>query len=217
MGLRSGICTSARGEWVESQMVTRTRPNERLGSALGSGLILLRLAAALAFPWVFLAGARAWALGIYTLAVLTDALDGCVGRRWGGRPFLGLYSDAIADFVLVLASFSAFAVKGMFPFWVLLLIMAMFAQFILTSRRDGPVYDPVGKYYGLFLFAAIGLTLLFVHTAVYIGIQVGMAGFTVVSLVSRAVFLLGLGRNIRPLANAHAKPRLRPRLTDKER
>jgi phosphatidylglycerophosphate synthase len=198
----------------------KTLANRRLGSFLGSGLILFRLAAALAFPYVFLAGARVWALGIYALAVLTDALDGCVGRRWGGRPFLGLYSDAIADFVLVLASFSVFAVKGIYPFWVLLLIVAMFAQFVLTSRRDRPVYDPVGKYYGLFLFAAIGMTLLLAHTAVYIGMQVGMVGFTVASIVSRAVFLLGRGgrentggRSIRSLARVAIIARLRSAAT----
>jgi phosphatidylglycerophosphate synthase len=202
----------------------KTSGNNRLGSFLGSGLILLRLAAALTFPVVFSAEARAWALGIYALAVLTDALDGCVGRRWGGCPLLGLYSDAIADFVLVLASFSAFAVQGIYPFWVLLLIVAMFAQFVLTSKRDRPVYDPVGKYYGLFLFAAIGLTLLLARSAVYIGVQIGMVGFTTASVVSRAIFLFGIegrenagGRSIRSPGNIRAEAHLEPHMADLER
>jgi len=49
------------------------------------------------------------------------------------------------DVPMVLAAFSAFVIKGVYPFWTLLLIGAMFLQFILTSGLRRPVYDPVGK------------------------------------------------------------------------
>jgi hypothetical protein len=44
--------------------------------------------------------------------------------------------------------------------WLLLLIVAMFAQFVVTSRLAGPIYGPVGKYYGVLLFGAAALTVL---------------------------------------------------------
>jgi phosphatidylglycerophosphate synthase len=170
----------------------KTRAGERLGSVLGSGLILFRLAAAPSFLYAFLAGARFWTLGVFALAVLTDALDGRVGRRWGGCPFLGPYSDAIADLTLVLAAFAAFVMRGIYPVWTMPLIAGMFAQFLLTSRRERPIYDPVGKYYGLFLFCCVAVTLLWAHPVVRRATLVGMVGFTLISLASRAAFLLGL-------------------------
>jgi phosphatidylglycerophosphate synthase len=50
-------------------------------------------------------GLTAWAWCIFAVAVLTDALDGHVARRLGGAsPFLGPYSDAVADVFLILAA-----------------------------------------------------------------------------------------------------------------
>lgn len=167
------------------------RDESRLGSVLGSGLILFRLAAAPFLFWAVSAGARGWAMGLFSLAVLSDALDGYVGRRWGGCPCLGPFSDAGADFVLVAAAFVAFTIVEIYPAWILALIGAMFVQFVVTSRGRRPVYDPIGKYYGLFLFAAVGLTLLWPCSVVRSGVQVGIAAFTIASVASRASYLLG--------------------------
>ena len=135
--------------------------NERPGTIIVSIIIAIRFVAAPLFLYTFANDPTAWALCIFLVAVLTDALDGHVARRLvGASPFLGPYSDAVADFFLVLAAFSAFALKGLYPFWMLLLIVVMFAQFVLTSKLARPIYDPVGKYYGVFLFCAVGVTLL---------------------------------------------------------
>jgi CDP-diacylglycerol--glycerol-3-phosphate 3-phosphatidyltransferase/cardiolipin synthase len=164
-----------------------------------STLIAIRFVAALLFLYTFANGLTAWALCIFLVAVFTDALDGHVARRLGGAsPFLGPYSDAVADFTLVLAAFSAFALKGLYPFWTLLLIVVMFAQFILTSRRARPIYDPVGKYYGVFLFCAVGVTLTMPHAAIRRAVLVVILGFTLASLISRAMFLLGFTRKQAP-------------------
>ena len=101
----------------------------------------------------------------------------------------------MADFFLVLAAFSAFALKGLYPFWMLLLIVVMFAQFVLTSKLARPIYDPVGKYYGVFLFCAVGVTLVLPYAAVRQAVLVVILGFTVASVISRAVFLLGFSKN----------------------
>ena len=128
---------------------------------------------------------------LFFLACFTDALDGHLARRLDVPPSLGAYADAVADFLLVLAALSAFVVEGVYPFWILSLIGAMFLQFVLTSGFTRPLYDPMGKYYGVFLFAAIGLTLVFPRPAVYDGVLVGILGFTLASIVSRCAFLLG--------------------------
>ena len=158
-------------------------------------IIAIRFIAAPLFLYTFASDLRAWALCILLVAVFTDALDGRVVRRLGGAsPFWGPYSDAVADFFFVLAAFSAFVLKGLYPFWTLLLIVAMFAQFVLTSRLARPIYDPVGKYYGVFLFCAVGVTLVLPYAAVRQAVLVVILGFTIVSVISRAMFLLGFSK-----------------------
>ena len=160
--------------------------NRRSGTIIVSIVIGIRFAAALPLLYTIANDLRAWAICIYLLAVFTDALDGHIARRLGGAsPFLGPYSDAVADFVLVLAAFSAFVLRGIYPFWILLLIVAMFAQFVLTSRLKRPIYDPVGKYYGVFLFLATGVTLVLRHVAVRQAVLVIILGFTIASVISR--------------------------------
>jgi CDP-diacylglycerol--glycerol-3-phosphate 3-phosphatidyltransferase/cardiolipin synthase len=175
--------------------------NEQLGTTIVSAIIALRFIAAPLFLYTFVNDLTAWALSIFLVAVFTDALDGHVARRLGGAsPFLGpysaysAYSDAVADFFFVLAAFSAFVIESLYPFWTLLLIVAMFAQFVLTSRRARPIYDPVGKYYGVFLFCAIGVTLVLPYAAIRQAVLVLILGFTILSVISRAMFLLGFSK-----------------------
>jgi CDP-diacylglycerol--glycerol-3-phosphate 3-phosphatidyltransferase/cardiolipin synthase len=158
-------------------------------------IVAIRLVAAPLFLYTFTNDLTAWALVIFLVGVSTDALDGHVARRLGGAsPFLGPYSDAVADFCLVLAAFSAFALRGIYPFWILLLISGMFAQFVLTSQRERPIYDPVGKYYGVFLFCAIGVTVILPGPAIRQGVLVVILGFSAASVISRIGFLLGLSK-----------------------
>ena len=93
--------------------------------------------------------------------------------------------------------------KGLYPLWMILLIVAMFIQFVLTSRLERPVYDPVGKYYGLFLFCAIGATVALPDAVVRQAVLVGTLGFTAATLISRSLFFLGLWK-------AHALSHDRP-------
>lgn len=157
-----------------------------------STIIAVRLAAAPLFVILFLDDQNGWALALFLLAVFTDALDGYVARRIGGAAIiLGPFSDAIADFVLVLGAFFAFVVEGIYPSWILLLFMAMFAQFVVTSRLGRPIYDSIGKYYGVFLFAAIGMTLIFPYSLIYKSVLLAVLGFSIASLSSRIIFLVG--------------------------
>ena len=67
-------------------------------------------------------------------------------------------------------------------------------QHTLTSGLRRPVYDPVGKYYGVFLFAAIGVTLALPDFAVCYTLLISILGLTVASVASRSVFLLNMER-----------------------
>lgn len=171
--------------------MNETTSPKRPGTIIVSFIIAVRFIAAPLILYLLVNDQTVWALSIFLVAVFTDALDGHVARMLGSASplFLGPYSDAVADFFLVLAAFSAFVIKGLYPFWILLIIIAMFAQFILTSRFAQPIYDPVGKYYGVLLFCAVGVTLVLPYTPVRQSMLAIILGFTIASLISRAVFL----------------------------
>ena len=176
--------------------------NERHGTIIVSIIIAVRFIAAPLFLYTFANDRTVWTLCLLFVAVFTDALDGHVARRLSGAAlFLGPYSDALADFFFILAAFAAFVFKGLYPFWMLLLIIGMFAQFILTSKLAQPIYDPLGKYYGVFLFCTIGVTLVLPSAAVRLAVLVVILGFTIASVISRTMFMLGYQSNERePLA-----------------
>ncbi len=174
------------------------RTSRRRRAFIVSGVVAARVACAALFVWTFISDLRTWSICLFLLACLTDALDGHLARRLRVSPSLGAYFDPTADLILVLAAFLAFVVKGMYPFWTLLLIGSMFSQFVLTSGLRRPLYDPAGKYYGVFLFVAIGITLAFPRPAVYDAVLVGILGFTTASVVSRCAFLLSRRKKAGP-------------------
>ena len=122
------------------------------------------------------------------LASLTDLLDGWLCHRCNviTSGSLERYLDSLADFALVISMFSAFVMKSLYPSWVPPLITMAFLQFILTSGFNHPIYDPVGKYLGVFFFGTIGATILVPR---YCGeLLYCVIGFLTLSLVSRAYF-----------------------------
>jgi CDP-diacylglycerol--glycerol-3-phosphate 3-phosphatidyltransferase/cardiolipin synthase len=116
-------------------------------------------------------------------------LDGYLARKMDVSSSMGAYFDTAADFVLLLTAFTAFVIKGIYPSWILVLIIFMFLQFVLTSKMRILVYDPIGKYFGTILFGAALITLIFENTSLYGIITVFILLFGVISLLSRYIFL----------------------------
>ena len=50
----------------------------------------------------------------------------------------------------------------------------MFLQFVVTSGLERPLYDPVGKYYGAALFAAVSITLISPNAAIHGAVLMGV-------------------------------------------
>ncbi len=83
-----------------------TWPN--LLSALRMGLIPLFVIAVMEHQAMV-------ALVIFTIAGLTDLLDGFVARFWGQESVLGAYLDPMADKLLLTAAFVMLAIPGLHP------------------------------------------------------------------------------------------------------
>lgn len=155
--------------------------------------LLSVLRASLAVPLILSRAGCApasWLAVLLVLAAVTDLLDGPLARRLGVTSGAGGYLDAGADCLVVLAAFASFVREGLYPPWLLALIGAVFAQFVLTSGRAGPRYDPVGRYYGAVLFAAAILTCALPDFAVSGTVLVALVALSAITLGYRAAFLL---------------------------
>ncbi len=132
---------------------------------------------------------RPQALGLLLLAALSDLADGWLARRLKACTTFGAYFDAAADFALVAASYGVLVARGVYPGWLLLLIGAMFAQFVLTSRRQRPIYDPIGRYYGAALYASVFALVLVPDLLLSYALLLALVVLSTASLTSRAAAL----------------------------
>lgn len=119
----------------------------------------MRMLSAPLLWWLVTGFALRAALVCLALAMLSDAVDGVLVRRFGVPSRAGAYFDATTDFAVILAAFGAFAWIGIYPFWLVGLITLAFVLFLLTSLLTPSIYDPVGRYIGGVLYAAAFATL----------------------------------------------------------
>jgi CDP-diacylglycerol--glycerol-3-phosphate 3-phosphatidyltransferase len=74
-----------------------------------------------------------WATGVFAVAMATDWLDGRIARKRGHTSALGSLLDPIADKILVLAVLIALVGEGVFPGWMVALIVAR--EFLVSGLR----------------------------------------------------------------------------------
>jgi len=154
-----------------------------------TGITASRIILSIIFLYLLINNSIFWAIAVFLLAIFTDVLDGYFARKLDVSSDSGAYFDIIADFFLVLIAFLALIIGGIYPYWLLLLIILVFLQFILTSKLNVLIYDPIGKYYGAFLFAIILITL--VSPSIYYNILlIIIVLFTIISLISRYLFFI---------------------------
>ncbi|HSP25232.1 MAG TPA: CDP-diacylglycerol--glycerol-3-phosphate 3-phosphatidyltransferase [Saliniramus sp.] len=77
--------------------------------------------------------ARWWALGIYTLAAITDYLDGYLARAWDQQSALGRMLDPIADKLLVAAVLLMLVAYGTIESWSIWAAIVILCREILVS------------------------------------------------------------------------------------
>lgn len=126
---------------------------------------------------------------LFTVAGSTDFLDGYVARKIDFVSDKGATIDVLADFILVLVSAIAFVFKGVYNPLILFFIVLMFSIFIFSSKNEKLVYDPIGKHLGTYLMLMIFLSFLIADLRVIAILELIFVMFSVLSLISRAVFL----------------------------
>jgi cardiolipin synthase (CMP-forming) len=132
-----------------------------------NALSFLRLLGVPLFLWLLL-GPRAdgWALVVLMASGITDWLDGRLARALDQYSRLGELLDPLADRLYTVATLVAFLIRGIVPWWVLVLIIGRDVVVSLALpllRRKGYLAFPVlyiGKAATLNLLYAFPLLLL---------------------------------------------------------
>ena len=113
-------------------------------------LTILRMALLPAIVWRFRLDDLSGALALYLFAMLTDALDGFVARRFNQITALGKLLDPIADKLSLLTLLGLFAADGQIPRWLLTIVLIKEAILIAGGaaalKKGIVVYAmPIGK------------------------------------------------------------------------
>lgn len=113
-------------------------------------------------------GSYGKALFTFTLAGLTDALDGALARLLNCQTVLGAYLDPIADKMLLTASFVTLAILGIIPSWLTVIVISrdfiiLLGIAILSILSVPYVIKPafIGKVTTALQIGTIFLALLF--------------------------------------------------------
>ncbi len=77
--------------------------------------------------------AKLWALIVFLVASITDALDGYFARKHDQVTKQGIFLDPLADKILVLSALISFAVLEVIPYWMVGLIV--FRDMFITGLR----------------------------------------------------------------------------------
>jgi cardiolipin synthase (CMP-forming) len=133
-------------------------------------LTLLRMLLIPAFVLFVVYGYFGWALVIFTLAGITDALDGLIARATHQKTDLGAWLDPAADKLLLVTTFIVLTLPNIgltnrIPIWLTVLIISRDVGIVLTVAIVGLAMGPrtfkpslLGK----------GATALFILTCVVV-------------------------------------------------
>ena len=93
-----------------------------------------------------------FALVVFTVSAVSDALDGLLARYFNQRTELGAYLDPIADKLLMTAAYVSLAVLKILPSWLTVIVISRdvlialgFAVFALTNQQVEVKPSPVSK------------------------------------------------------------------------
>ncbi|MEX2367145.1 MAG: CDP-alcohol phosphatidyltransferase family protein [Pseudohongiellaceae bacterium] len=73
-------------------------------------------------------------LVLLSVAIITDVLDGIVARKSGTASAAGQLFDHTTDFLFVTSCLAGAAIAGQLTFWLPVLIVVAFSQYLLDSR-----------------------------------------------------------------------------------
>jgi len=136
-----------------------------------------------------------WAAIVFTLASLTDALDGYLARKLGVVSVLGKLLDPLADKLIVMAGLVWMVPMGRIPAWVVVLLLSRAIS--VTGLRSVAASEGVVISAGdegktktaLQMIGIIAMVIGYPYRLSYVGIDLGVCDLIV---VGRALIYLSL-------------------------
>src|SRR5580700_6834542 len=121
-----------------------------------------------------------WACIVFTLAAITDLLDGYLARKLGVVSVLGKFLDPLADKLIVMAALVWLVHMGRMPAWAVVLLLAR--EFSVTGLRSVATSEGVVISAGqegktktaLQMIGTIALVLGYPFHLSYVGIDLGV-------------------------------------------
>jgi cardiolipin synthase len=114
------------------------------------------------------------ALLIFTIAGISDGLDGFIARYFNQRTTLGAYLDPIADKLLLVSAFVSLAILKIVPSWVTVIVISRdvlivmgIAIFTLTEKSYEIKPSVISKITTAAQITTIILALMHVHLTGY--------------------------------------------------
>jgi cardiolipin synthase len=164
---------------------------------LANWLTVLRILLIPVFVSLLVYRRPGFALVVFTLAALTDLLDGYVARRRGSQSRLGAFLDALADKLLLTASFVTLTYLKVLPFWiaavvitrdVILLLGAVLIHMVGGRIHPRPTWAGKAATFCQILTVLAGLLSRYFRVPAAPGVVIWLAAiFTVVSGVQYIV------------------------------
>lgn len=91
---------------------------------LPNALTFLRILLVAPFALALYREQYLFALGLFLVASVTDALDGFLARVFGWRSRVGAIADPLADKLLLVTAWLMFALTGLIPWWLFVLVLS---------------------------------------------------------------------------------------------
>lgn len=114
---RRPICTT--GCWIDGRVAMS--PSLR---HLPNIISVARIILIVPVVWMLLTGQYTSAFWLFVIAGASDGLDGFLAKRFGWSSRLGGILDALADKLLLVSTFVCLWWLGVFPWWLVLAILA---------------------------------------------------------------------------------------------
>lgn len=154
-------------------------------------LSFIRLGLVPLFVWLFFCvKSLIWAGVVFTLAGITDVLDGIIARKTGSITRLGRIIDPLADKLMQITAFTCLAIAGIIPAWVILILAAKEAiqlcggWYLLRSYHDVPPSNKYGKTASVvFYFVTISIIIFDMPGAVQITLLCGSLSLSILALI----------------------------------
>lgn len=112
-------------------------------SQLPNLITLSRIALTPGFVLLLNDGQYLWALVLFTVAGLSDGLDGLIAKRFQSTTRLGAILDPTADKILLVSAYVMLTVLGHFPPWLVIVVafrdLLIVSGYLVYTSMHGPV------------------------------------------------------------------------------